>query len=161
GGACQDIYFDLQIKQIQSNRDRAQQRTITVTAGNASSATNTQYIYVESLVKQNRNSTKKLSGPGGCNITYTVCDPAVTNLYVGQTYTYKSYAQTATAYNELDAFALFPAALTQVTSTSTTYGTVTSPGPSAVSRIWSDACTWTGVTGSSSGDCVTSGKSGG
>jgi uncharacterized repeat protein (TIGR01451 family)/uncharacterized repeat protein (TIGR02543 family) len=160
GGACQDVYFDLQIKQIQSNRDKAQQRAITVTSGNTGSASNTQYIYVESLVKQNRNSTEKLSGPGGCNITYTVCDPAVTNLYVGQTYTYKFYAQTATGYDELDAFALFPT-FTQVMSTSTTYGTVTSPGPSSVSRIWSDACTWTGVTSSSSGTCVTAGKSGG
>jgi hypothetical protein len=99
GGACQDVYFNVDVKQSGGNSSKThnQNQNIVITADGGLSATETREVYVESLVSQNRNTVKAWAGAGGCNLTYSVCDPAPTHVYVGQQYTFKLYAQTSTA----------------------------------------------------------------
>jgi uncharacterized repeat protein (TIGR01451 family)/uncharacterized repeat protein (TIGR02543 family) len=162
GGSCEDVYFNVDVKQSggNSSKTHSQNQNIIVTGDGGLSVTETKLVYVESLVSQNRNTVKGWTGPGGCNLTYSVCDPAPTHIYVGQQYTFKLYAQTATAYDELEAFATWPSFITLNSATST-YSTISSPGSSTSSSIWADSCTWGSMTSSSSGACSSAGKAGG
>jgi hypothetical protein len=162
GGGCQDVYFNVDVKQSggNSSKTHSQNQNIIATADGGLTATETKLVYVESLVSQNRNQVKAWSGPGGCNLKYTICDTAPTHVFVGQQYTFKLYAQTATAYDELEAFAVWPSFVT-LNSASSTYSTITAPGSATSSSIWSDGCGWGSITSSSSGACGGSGKAGG
>jgi len=163
GGACSDVFTDVVVKRSGGNTVRTHNQDATVVASSTTvgvaTASATKHVYIESLVSQNRNKTKYLSGPGGCNITFTVCDPPKTNIYVGQTYTYKLYAQTSTAYDEIEAFTAWPS-FVQVTSGSATFSNVTPPASSAGISWWNDACVWNDL-GGGSGTCTGSGKAGG
>ncbi len=65
--------------------------------------------------------------------------PIPTNLRIGDTYTYKLYASTSTAYQQLESFITFPRSTFRVVSVSSTYQT---PAGRTVSRPWSNACGW-------------------
>ena len=116
-------------------------------------------LYIQGLVSQNRNSTKKLAGPGGCNLAYTVCDPAPVNIVVGRTYTYKLYVETSTAYKQLETFANFPTSIVEVISTSAIYS---NPSGASSSSIYADACGWNPTTRACVGPAnIPGGKAGG
>jgi Divergent InlB B-repeat domain len=159
-GSCQHAYFEVTINRSASSRRKARDYQITTTADGGLTAAGTQRtLYIQPLVSQNRNSTKKLSGPGGCNLAYTVCDPAPVNIVVGRTYTYKFYAQTSTAYQQIETFVNFPTSLVQVVSTSVTYS---NPAGASSSSIYGDACGWNAVTRACAGPVnIPGGKAGG
>ena len=143
GGYCRQVFFEVTLNRSPSSRLKSRDYQITVTGDGGLTASGTQrQLYVEKLVSQGRNNTKKLAGPGGCNLAYTVCDPAPTNLVIGKTYTYKFYAETSTAYQQLETFVNFPASVVQVVSTSATYS---NPSGATSSSLYADACGWSTV----------------
>ncbi|HZG36384.1 MAG TPA: hypothetical protein VEY87_11110, partial [Gaiellaceae bacterium] len=160
GSACRQAFFDVTLNRSASSRGKARDYQITVTAdGGLNVAGPQRQLYVEKLVSQARNTTKKLAGPGGCNLAYTVCDPAPTNLIVGQTYTYKFYAETSTAYKQLETFVNWPAAIVQAVDSSSTYS---NPSGATASSIYADACGWSPTTRSCVGPAnIAGGKAGG
>ncbi|MEK6276237.1 MAG: hypothetical protein AABM30_13035, partial [Actinomycetota bacterium] len=143
-GFCRHVYFEVTINRSASARRKARDYQITVTAdGGLSTATSQHTLYIQPLVSQGRNNTKKLAGPGGCNLAYTVCDPAPANILVGRTYTYKLYAETSTAYKQLETYANFPTSFLQVLSTGSTFS---NPVGADSTSIYADACGWSPAT---------------
>jgi len=121
-GSCRHAYFEVTLNRSASARRKARDYQVTLTAdGGVSAAGPQRTLYIQPLVSQGRNNTKKLAGPNGCNLAYTVCDPAPANILVGRTYTYKLYAETSTAYKQLETFANFPTSMLQAVSTSAVY----------------------------------------
>jgi hypothetical protein len=159
-GSCRHVYFDVTISRSPSSRRKSRDYQITLTAdGGLSTAGPQRTLYVQPLVSQNRNSTKKLAGPNGCNLAYTVCDFAPANILVGRTYTYKLYAETSTAYKQLETFANFPTSVATVFSTSATYS---NPSGASSSSIYVDACGWNPATRACVGpENIAGGKAGG
>lgn len=140
-GACDYSYYSVDVNRVSGARgtNRSYQISASSTEG-SSGATGTRTLYVQSLISQNRNTTHKISGPGGCNATYTVCDPAPTNLVVGNTYTYKLYAETSTGYEQVEAFLAVPGAIFRTESVSSEYQT---PSGATVDTPYANACGWT------------------
>jgi len=140
-GACVDTYYNVLITQIAAAYDATRQHQIklTSTEGSTGETPVGRQIYVEKLVSQNRNSTKAISGPGGCNLAYTVCDPPDVTLTVGQTYTYKVYGETASNYEQVEAFINFPDSIFRVNSASATYE---NPTGATGTSPYADACGW-------------------
>jgi hypothetical protein len=159
-GSCRQVFFDVTLNRSPSSRLKSRGYQITVTGDGGLSASGPQrQLYIEKLVSQNRNHTKELAGSGGCNLAYTVCAPAPTNVIVGRTYTYKFYAETSTAYQQLESFVNFPSSFLQVLSTSTTYS---NPSGATSGSIYGDACGWSPTTRSCVGPAnITGGKAGG
>ncbi len=150
-GACADSYYNVLLEQRKTNIGNFRQYFVeayenALPSGSskaqyppASGTGSSRGLYIEALVKQSRNVTRKISGPGGCNYDYTDCDAIPTNLTVGDTYTYKLYASTSTAYEQLESFITFPRSTFRVISASSTYQT---PAGRTISRPWSNACGW-------------------
>ncbi len=159
-GACTHAYFEVTLNRSPASRKKARDYQVTVTGdGGLSTAGAQRTLYIQGLVSQGRNNTKKLSGPNGCNLAYTVCDPAPANIVVGRTYTYKLYAETSTAYKQLETFANFPSAVVPVFSTSSIYSNPT--GASSTS-LYADACGWNPITRACVGpENIVGGKAGG
>ncbi|MFM9077294.1 MAG: hypothetical protein ACKORM_03555, partial [Solirubrobacterales bacterium] len=129
-GECRDSYLNIVLAQQKANITN--NRGYYVEACNGACTGSNRYtsypatnssrvLYIESLVNQNRNVTRKISGPGGCNFDFSTCDPPPTNLEVGKTYTYKLYASTSTAYEQVESFITFPAQIFQVLSAQSTW----------------------------------------
>lgn len=152
-GACTDVYFLVEVVRNSSSYNTSREYRITVTDGVLSAATPAgRQVYVEKLVSQNRNTTKKISGPGGCNADFTVCDPAQTSVSVGDVVTYKLYAQTSTAYEQIEAYVTFPGAVFDVLESSAEYS---NPAGSSSSSLYGDACGWDRVpTSPTYNDCI-------
>ena len=157
---CRQVFFEVQLNRNPSSRKKSRDYQITVTGdGGLSASGPRRTLYVQPLVSQSRNSTKKLAGPGGCNLTYTVCDPAPLNLVVGRTYTYKLYAETSTAYKQIETFASLNASFLQVVSTSATYS---NPSGGSSPSWYGDACGWDPATRTCVGPVnIAGGKAGG
>jgi len=86
-GTCTDTYYSLEITRNAAAHLSTRDYSISATgSGGASGSITNRRIKVEKLVSQNRNTTQKISGAGGCNATFTVCDPAPTDLIVGEEY---------------------------------------------------------------------------
>jgi hypothetical protein len=158
--SCRHAYFEVTLNRSASARRKSRDYQITVTAdGGLSTAGPQRTLYIQPLVSQGRNSTKKLAGPNGCNLAYTVCDPAPANILVGRTYTYKLYAETSTAYKQLETFANFPMSVVPAVSTS---GIYSNPTGASSSSIYADACGWNPVTRACVGpENISGGKAGG
>jgi len=159
-GSCLDSYFEVTINRSPASRKKARDYQITLTAdGGLSTAGAQRTLYIQPLVSQNRNHTEKLSGPNGCNLAYTICDPAPANILVGRTYSYKLYAETSTAYKQLETFANFPSAVVPVLQTSSTYS---NPIGASSSSMYADACGWNAATRACVGpENIVGGKAGG
>ena len=159
-GSCRHVYFDVTLNRSASARRKARDYQVTLTAdGGLSTAGPQRTLYIQPLVSQGRNSTKKLAGPNGCNLAYTVCDPAPANIVVGRTYTYKLYVETSTAYKQLETFASFPTSMLQAVSTSAVYS---NPSGASSSSIYGDACGWSPATRACVGPAnILGGKAGG
>lgn len=162
---CEDAYYSVLVPRSTSNRTapgtpRYRPYRITATAdGGLSVATPLgRQLYSERLLSQGRNKTIAISGPGGCTAAPAGCDAPETNLVVGETYTYKLYAQTAPGgYEQLVTFISFPTGIFRVISASATY----SNGWPAEADIYADACTWDPVpTSGTYLECTGDGKAG-
>ena len=139
-GDCTATYFTVSVDKDAAAWDTTRAYHIEASATGASGQTPAgRQLYVEKLVAQNRNTTEAISGPGGCNIDFTVCDPPPTNLVLGNTYTYKLYAKTATAYEQLESFLTFPGSLFRVEKAVSEYEI---PAGATVDSPYADACGW-------------------
>jgi len=140
-GACDDIYFQVNVTRNSSSWNATRQFTL---ATGASGSSTTRQLFVEKLVSQNRNTTVTIAGPGGCGATWITggalgtCDPAPTNLAVGATYTYKLYAETSTPYEEIEPFITMPGSIFRIQSA---HATFQSPA-TTLTQPWGDGCTW-------------------
>lgn len=144
-GDCAYSYYSIDVSRVSAARGTNRSYQITAydnTGGPATvdGTTGTRTLYVQSLIAQNRNTTHKISGPGGCNADYTVCDPAPTNLVVGQTYTYKLYAETSTGYEQVESFLSLPTGIFRTESVTAEYQT---PAGAVAQTPYADACGWT------------------
>ena len=146
-GACIDTYFNVVVNKVAAaqNTARGYHITVTSTEGSNGQTPAGRQIYVEKLVSQNRNSTKKISGPAGCNADYSVCDPPAANVVAGGTYTYKLYGETASNYEQLEMFINFPQSIFRVISASATYE---NPAGATNTSPYADACGWNPVPSS-------------
>jgi len=139
-GTCTDTYYTVKITRIAAARDSTRDYSVSATgSGGASGSISNRRITVERLVSQNRNTTQKISGAGGCNAGFTVCDPAPTDLVVGNEYTYKLYGSTSSTYEQLESFITFPGNIFKITSVSASYAT---PSTFIGSAPYADACNW-------------------
>ena len=145
-GECTSAYFTVSVDKDTAAWNTTRAYHIQATATGASGQTPTgRQLYVEKLVAQNRNTTEAISGPGGCNVDFTVCDPPPTDLILGNTYTYKLYAKTAAAYEQLEAFLTFPGSLFRVEKAVSEYEI---PAGGTVDGPYADACGWDADPGS-------------
>lgn len=166
---CADAYFSMKVARNDLARISTRDYHVTATGtGGYTVSTQNRRITVENLVSQNRNQIDRIAGSGGCNVGFTVCDPAPTALTVGNTYTYKLYGNTSTAYEQLEATISFPGTIFTVLSVTGAYEV-----PNTYSGVspYADACGWiddrTGVNFNECGPTIpaafsgSSGKAGG
>lgn len=165
-GQCGYAYFTAAVARDGGAYDttRAYHVTATGTGGITARTPVGRQLYVEHLVSQNRNKVRKLTGAGGCNAGFTVCDPAPTALTLGQTYTYKLYGQTSAVYDQVESFVAFPNGILQILSATSTFsdqrGTATVP--LEWDSVWGDACSWdSDPTSGTYRECTTDGSVGG
>ncbi len=138
---CQSSYFAVDVNRVAGARGTNKSYQITASSTEGSSGTSgTRTLYVQRLISQNRNTTHKIAGAGGCNADYTICDPAPTNLVVGNTYTYKLYAETATGYDQVESFLAVPGMIFRTESVEAQYQT---PAGATATTPYADACGWT------------------
>lgn len=144
-GDCAYSYYSVDVDRVSGARGT--NRSYEITAYDNSGGppindgtTGTRTLYVQNLIAQNRNTTHKISGAGGCNADYTVCDPAPTSLVVGQTYIYKLYAETSTGYEQLESFLSLPTGIFRTESVSAGYQT---PSGATAQTPYANACGWT------------------
>ena len=126
-GTCNDTYYSISVSRDAAAYDNTRDYRVNATgSGGATGSVLNRRLYIEKLVSQNRNTTQKISGPGGCNAAFTVCDPAPTDLVVGGEYTYKLYGSTSSTYSQLESFISFPGDIFKITSVSASYATPSS-----------------------------------
>ncbi|HEX9259532.1 MAG TPA: hypothetical protein VF855_08330, partial [Acidimicrobiales bacterium] len=139
-GTCTDFYFNVVVTRTSAAYDTTRAYHVSVSA-NGVTAVRTpsdRELYVEHLVSQQRNSVRAISGPAG------ITDPPATTVYVGQTYVYKLWADTATnGYEQLESFLNLPNVIFQVLSSTTTY---TAPSGASSDKLYADACGWENAT---------------
>lgn len=138
--ACDYAYFSVKITRDTAAWFTSRDYNVTATAtGGYTVSTQNRQVYVEKLVSQNRNTIDKIAGAGGCDATFTTCDPAPTAVSVGSTYTYKLYGSTSTDYEQLEATISFPGSIFKVLSVSAAF-----ENPSSYVGIspYGDACAW-------------------
>jgi uncharacterized repeat protein (TIGR01451 family) len=139
-GECTPAYFTISVAKDAAAWNTTRAYHIEATATGASGQTPAgRELYVEKLIAQNRNTTEAISGPSGCNVDFSVCDPAPTNLVLGNTYTYKLYANTSTAYEQLEAYLTFPGSIFRVKKVVSEYEI---PAGGMVDAPYADACGW-------------------
>jgi uncharacterized repeat protein (TIGR01451 family) len=149
-GACTDFYFPVTVSRVSqvftTNRSRGYHITVSGTGANAVSTPTPRELYVQPLLSQARNKVIRISGP--------------TSVYVGQTYTFRLEADTATqGYEQLESFINLSNVVFQVQSISTTYS---APAGATNDKFYSDACGWGNVPGTANYlTCATNNKVGG
>jgi uncharacterized repeat protein (TIGR01451 family) len=149
-GTCTDFYFPVTVSRVNAvfTTNPSRRYHITVSgAGISSVSTPTpRELYVEALLSQNRNTVTSITGP--------------TSVYVGQSYTFRLVADTATqGYDQLESFINLSNVVFQVQRISTTYS---APPGTTNDKFYIDACGWNNVPGTSGYlDCTNSGKAGG
>ncbi|HJQ34765.1 MAG TPA: hypothetical protein VJ866_21630 [Pyrinomonadaceae bacterium] len=149
-GTCTDFYFPVVVSRVNAvfttNPSRRYHITVSGTGVSSVSTPTPRELYVEQLLSQNRNTVTSITGP--------------TSVYVGQSYTFRLIADTATqGYDQLEAFINLSNVVFQVQSISTTYS---APAGATNDKFYGDACGWNNVPGSAGYlDCTNSGKVGG
>ena len=171
GGACTDVYFEVQILQNGSSYDKARKYVISVagtqgaTAVSASSPTPRE-IYVEHLISQNRNSVTRLELDSGSGFV-SIPTGGTMNLVVGETYDIKLIGATATqGYEQIESYINFDNTIFKVNSVSSTYsadaGTDNSSPYEASTKLYADGCRWVNDPNNPAyRSCVSTGKYGG
>jgi hypothetical protein len=145
-GACRDAWYVVEVTRnsaaYNTSRDfhveasAAGQTTVSTPAGRE--------IYVQELVRQNRNSVSSITGPA--------------NVVVGDTVTYTINAATSASYEQLATTGVFATSIFEVQSVALTY---TNPVGSA-DQFYVDACGWDNNPASPTYlSCPTAGSAGG
>lgn len=152
--SCTDFYFEVSVERDADAYETTRRYTIQVRSGEAIpefttiSTPSPRELYVEHLISQNRNSTDMVSyglGTGLDPNTLTeVANGGTLNLMVGNTYTIKLDASTATqGYNQLEDFINFPNTIFQINKVSSYYSANSSGYISNSSDfLYADACLW-------------------
>lgn len=149
-GACTDFYFPVTVSRVAqvftTNPSRGYHITVSATGVSAVSTPTPRELYVEQLLSQSRNSVTSITGPS--------------TVYVGQSYTYRLVADTATqGYDQLESFINLSNAVFQVQRISTTYS---APAGTTNDKFYADACGWGNVPGSANYlQCANNNKVGG
>jgi uncharacterized repeat protein (TIGR01451 family) len=149
-GTCTDYYFPVTVSRVAqvftTNPSRGYHITVSATGVAAVSTPTPRELYVEQLLSQSRNSVTSITGPS--------------TVYVGQSYTYRLVASTATqGYDQLEAFINLSNAVFQVQRISTTYS---APAGTTNDKFYDDACGWGNVPGSANYlQCANNNKVGG
>lgn len=149
-GACTDFYFPVTVSRVSqvftTNRARRYHITVSGTGVTSVSTPTPRELYVEELLSQSRNKVLSITGP--------------TQVYVGQSYTFRLVADTATqGYEQLESFINLSNVVFQVQRISTTYS---AGSPSTNDKFYADACGWNNVPGSANYlTCATGNKVGG
>ncbi|HYY94798.1 MAG TPA: hypothetical protein VE713_09795, partial [Pyrinomonadaceae bacterium] len=104
-GACTDFYFPVTVSRVAqvftTNPSRRYHISVSATGVAAVSTPTPRELYVEQLLSQSRNHVTSITGPS--------------TVYVGQSYTYRLVADTATqGYDQLEAFINLSNAVFQV-----------------------------------------------
>lgn len=149
-GTCTDYYYPVTVARVPqvftTNRSRRYHITVSGTGVGTVSTPTPRELYVQQLLSQSRNKVTRISGP--------------TNVYVGQTYTFRLEADTATqGYEQLESFINLSNVLFQVQRISTVYS---APAGATNDKFYSDACGWGNVPGTANYlTCATNNKVGG
>ncbi|HKG15187.1 MAG TPA: hypothetical protein VKB12_17825, partial [Pyrinomonadaceae bacterium] len=149
-GTCTDFYFPVTVSRVNTvfttNPSRRYHITVSGTGVSSVSTPTPRELYVQQLLSQSRNTVVSITGP--------------TNVYVGQSYTFRLIADTATqGYDQLEAFINLSNVVFQVQRISTAYS---APAGATNDKFYIDACGWNNVPGSAGYlDCTNSGKAGG
>jgi uncharacterized repeat protein (TIGR01451 family) len=149
-GACTDFYFPVTVSRVSqvftTNPSRGYHISVSATGVAAVSTPTPRELYVEQLLSQSRNSVTSITGPS--------------TVYVGQSYTYRLVADTATqGYDQLESFINLSNAVFQVQRISTTYS---APAGTTNDKFYADACGWGNVPGSANYlQCANNNKVGG
>ena len=147
-GACADVYVTAAVKQTSEafGTTRAYRIVVTSKEEATGSTPKGRQLLVEKLVSQNRNHALVITGKGGCPEDQKApgddqkgCDPAPSDLTVGQTYVYKLYGSTSSTFPQLEAFLDLPASMLRVDAISSTYE---EPNNVTVGGPYADACGW-------------------
>jgi uncharacterized repeat protein (TIGR01451 family) len=149
-GKCTDFYFPVTVSRVgavfTTNPSRRYHITVSGTGVASVSTPTPREIYVQQLLSQSRNTVTSITGP--------------TSVYVGQSYTFRLVADTATqGYDQLEAFINLSNVVFRVERISTTYS---APAGATNDKFYGDACGWNNVPGTAGYlDCTNSGKVGG
>jgi len=149
-GTCTDFYFPVTVSRVSqvftTNPSRGYHISVSATGVAAVSTPTPRELYVEQLLSQSRNSVTSITGPS--------------TVYVGQSYTYRLVADTATqGYDQLESFINLSNAVFQVQRISTTYS---APAGTTNDKFYADACGWGNVPGSANYlQCANNNKVGG
>jgi uncharacterized repeat protein (TIGR01451 family) len=149
-GTCTDFYFPVTISRVNAvfttDPSRGYHITVSGTGVSSVSTPTPRELYVEQLLSQSRNTVTSITGP--------------TSVYVGQSYTFRLTADTATqGYDQLESFINLSNIVFQVQRISTTYS---APAGTTNDKFYADACGWNNVPGTAGYlNCMGSGKVGG
>ena len=149
-GTCTDFYFPVTVSRVgavfTTNPSRRYHITVSGTGVSSVSTPTPRELYVEQLLSQSRNTVTSITGP--------------TSVYVGQSYTFRLTADTATqGYDQLESFINLSNVVFQVQRITTTYS---APPGTTNDKFYIDACGWNNVPGTTGYlDCTNSGKAGG
>ncbi|MCC5875068.1 MAG: DUF11 domain-containing protein [Candidatus Sumerlaeia bacterium] len=127
-GQSIDAYYNVKVTRNANAYDTARRYRIHAVADNAGQISTPagRQLYIEALIRQNRNSVLSLTGP--------------TTVYVGGIYTYDLASKTATnGYEQLVTFVDFPNILFQILQVHQTY---TAPPNATNDTTYADACGW-------------------
>jgi len=143
-GKCADAYYTVVLSKNSAAWDTARKYQITVQADGGVSAVTAlnRQIYVEKM-STTANAISKISGPGGCNADFSACDSAPVDLQLGRSYTFKFYATTPQADEQVEIALGLPGNAFRIQSVHTEYQT---PAGAAVDAAYADACGWQAIT---------------
>ncbi|HEX2052006.1 MAG TPA: Ig-like domain-containing protein, partial [Actinomycetota bacterium] len=134
-GDCVPVVYNVLVNRNQqsfTNRTRGYQVTVTAAGGASASTPANRELYVEKLIRQNRNAV--------VGITSAACTGTSCTVYRGKTYRFTLNAKTATqGYEQLQAFVNFPDSIFRVVDVTSTYA---APRGAANDAVYADACGW-------------------
>ena len=177
-GACVDIYFWIQIEQVDAAYDVTRNFHVELSDGTnvvaetpnknnpvGGTTEEDRELYVEYLVSQNRNAVLNYQ----INDEPLVAADGTGSISVarGQIFDLTLYGQTATqGYEQIEAFLTLPPDLFDVTEVQATYSSAAGSDPNALSQLYADGCGWINDPDragyhESSSTCTSVGKYGG
>ena len=171
GGACTDVYFEVQILQNNSSYDKVRKYAISVTGTQGAvivtaSSPAPREIYVEHLISQNRNSVTGIELDSGSGFV-SIPAGGTMNLMVGNTYNIKLIGATATqGYEQIESYINFDNTIFKVNSVTATHsadaGTDNTAPYQASTKLYANGCNWVNDPNSPAyRSCVSTGKYGG
>ncbi|HVM53810.1 MAG TPA: hypothetical protein VM262_11480, partial [Acidimicrobiales bacterium] len=145
GGTCRDVQYSIAVVPTATTKPQLTGAfgktldytwTVSRTGGSDINATGT--LYVEKLVRQNRNAILRVDS--------AACLPASSDCYVyaGQTYTFTLYSKSApNGYEQTEAFLDFPMGTFEVLDVKSRYS---APPNGTAEGVYADGCGWDNAT---------------